>query len=425
MAGIQDKTALKMLAKNELLALNLFWLGFIMYIASDSLTQPDKVSYVLGNILQLFGLCLMLPSSIYLVKMKIDHNYLRVLFIIYWIWLMVLIIRSITFEYWFLKRMLFHTNAGIFLYLTPIVMLFPRNIYYYKRLFDVIVVFGILYVLYDIIFHNIVLGNTNYILGRGVIENFSQQLSFPSGFLLLTYLYHSGKRTLFGLFTVMLTFLLAVIQARRGLMFMSFTMLLFFFIIYQAVNKTNIIRIFFSVSFILIATYIAIHIYDANRKDTFALITERISLQTRGEVEQYFYSDLKTKDWIIGKGINGQYFCPGVEEGLGRPSIFRTVIETGYLQIILNGGIINLILFLLIMIPALVKGLFFSRNLLSKAAAIWIILFLLYLYPGTPTYFSLYYILVWISIGICYSPEVRRLSDKAILRILKPENASI
>lgn len=418
MTGFEDKAALRMPGKEELMALNLFWLGYIIYIASDSLTQPDKVSYVLGNVLQILGVFLMIPSSIYLIKFRIDNKYLKLFFILYWIWLLIIVVRSFTFEYWFIKRMLFHPTAGIFVYLSPVILLFPRNIHYYRKLLDSIVVLGLIFVIYNLIFFRVILSSSNYILSRGVVENFSQFLSFACGFILLTYVYHSKKRTLISLFVILLTFLLAVIKARRGLMLMSFSMLIFYFIVYQFVNKTNIINIFLSVAFILAASFVAIEIYDANRNDTFALITERIGLQTRSEVEQYFYDDLKTKDWIMGKGINGQYFCPGVDEGVGHPSIFRTVIETGYLQIILNGGIINLALLLFIMIPALFKGLFFSKNLLSKAAAIWILLFFIYLYPGTPKIFSMNYLLVWISTGICYSSQIRALSDNEIKKVL-------
>jgi hypothetical protein len=181
-------------------------------------------------------------------------------------------------------------------------------------------------------------------------------------------------------------------------------------------RKTKVINIVISVFLVLIVSYSGLKVYEKNRKDTFSLINERIGDRTRTQVEQYFIRDFKPKDWIIGRGMNGEYFCPGVNEGDGRISIYRSVIETGFLQIILNGGIISLTLLLLITIPAIIKGLFYSRNLLSKAAGIWIILFFLYAYPGMPAIFSLNYVLVWLSIGICYSQEIRNLSDIQIIK---------
>ena len=55
-----------------------------------------------------------------------------------------------------------------------------------------------------------------------------------------------------------------------------------------------------------------------------------------------------------------------------------------------------------------------SKNLLSKASAIWIMIYLVFLYPSTVTSFTLSYILLWISIGICYTKQVREMSDDEI-----------
>src|SRR5690606_40977898 len=97
---------------------------------------------------------------------------------------------------------------------------------------------------------------------------------------------------------------------------------------------------------------------------------------------------------------------------------FRHVIETGYLQMILKGGIIGVCLFLLITIPAIFLGLFQSKNILSKAAAIWIIMALLNSYPTIITGFTFKYLLVWISIGICYSQTIRSIKEKHIQQYL-------
>jgi hypothetical protein len=90
------------------------------------------------------------------------------------------------------------------------------------------------------------------------------------------------------------------------------------------------------------------------------------------------------------------------------------MIETDYLNIILKGGIISLVLLFLIAIPAVIKGLFFSKNILSKAAAFWIIIWLVELYPANVNSFSLNHILVWISIGICYSKEIRNYTESHV-----------
>ena len=132
------------------------------------------------------------------------------------------------------------------------------------------------------------------------------------------------------------------------------------------------------------------------------------------------YADMSPTDWVIGKGIKGQYYCPVVEnvndaEGAG----YRDNIETGYLQIILKGGIISLALLLLMFVPAVYKGLFKSKNVLSKAAALWIFLWIIYLYPSGGIVFTMNYVLVWIAVGICYSEKIRNLPDSTIKNYLQ------
>src|SRR5690606_38435429 len=83
-------------------------------------------------------------------------------------------------------------------------------------------------------------------------------------------------------------------------------------------------------------------------------------------------------------------------------------------NIILKGGIVSLGLLLLILIPAIMKGLFDSRNSLAKAAAFWILLWIIYLYPTAVTTFTLHYILVWVSVAICYTKNIRAMDDNEL-----------
>jgi hypothetical protein len=156
-------------------------------------------------------------------------------------------------------------------------------------------------------------------------------------------------------------------------------------------------------------------VYKDDKNNLFSLITERADEDTRSGVEEYFYKDMDTKSWIIGRGISGEYYCPGIDaDGF---SNYRDSIETDYLNIILKGGIISLALVLLIAIPAIIKGLFNSKNILSKASGIWILLWLIDLYPANVSAFNLNYLLVWISIGICYSSTIRNMPESAIKEI--------
>src|SRR5690606_104511 len=120
---------------------------------------------------------------------------------------------------------------------------------------------------------------------------------------------------------------------------------------------------------------------------------------------------------IIGKGMDGEYYCPGIDPD--DVTGYRSTIETDYLQLVLKGGLVSVIMFLLITIPAIIKGLFFSRNLLTKAAACWIIWVLLNMYPATIITFTLQYILLWISVAICFSPFIRNMAEEELTNYLR------
>jgi len=419
MVNVTKLPASDITGKNTPIWLNIFWVGFLFYIGSYVISITGQVSHVVCNLFQILGLLMFVPTASILSQSKISNMYLRVVFFLFCCWSIGVIFRGIKLDYDYIKYFLFNPSAGFLVYLIPFILLIPINTLFLKKTFDTLMIFSIFYIIYDIMFLNVLLAPyKGYANSMIVIESFSNHLSLPSGFLLLTYIYHSKKRNFFALFIIFLTFLLATIRARRGLMFMSFTMMIVTYLLYQYANKTKIINIILSLFLISTISFIAVNIYVKNRNDTFGYITQKIAADTRSGVETYFYKGMTTKDWIIGKGINGKYYCPMWDEITGIPSIYRDVIETGYLQVILNGGIVSLGLFSLIAIPAILKGFFSSRNILSKAAALWIFLFLIFSYPGTPTSFSLFYILVWISIGICYSNEYRSMSDDSIKELL-------
>ena len=319
-----------------------------------------------------------------------------------------MILKDLKFNYGFLKTFLFDLGYGEIIYLVPLILLFPRNLLFYKKTFDFIIFLGILYIAFDILALKSLLNSDRTSVTSQEIVELSTDLSFPVGFLLLTYAYHSKKKRLFALGIVLLTIFFAIIRARRSLILMTSGTIIASYILYLFTAKSKFLILYLSILIIFIGAIYATAVYKPE-SGIFGYLMERGQEDTRTGVELYFYDDMKPKDWIIGRGINGEYFCPDIEPN--QITNYRDVIETGYLQIILKGGIISLGLFLLITIPAIIKGLFHSKNILSKAAALWIMVALLSLYPTIIISFTLRYILVWISIGICYSQTIRAIPE--------------
>lgn len=404
--------------KHDLRNVNLFWLGFIIYMVAFAISTTEQVNYVLCNIFQIIGLIMFVTTAAFLIQIRIENNYLRIIFSIYFLWLIGIILRGFDLSYDFFKLILFNPFESILIYLTPLIILFRNQLLLIKRVFYAIVILGIVYILFDVIFFKDLITPYYNLNSQAKVEYFSKTLSLTCGFILITYIYHSNKRNYFAIVVISLTFIFALIRARRGLALLAFTSVVFSYLIYYSYSKNKLFKVAFFFLILIIVTLAAAYFKSIVSYLSESSITgwfiDRVGESTRSGVEEYFYRDMKPVNWIIGKGINGQYFCPGVIEGQGTLSLYRRGIETDYLNIILKGGIISLGLKLLIVIPAMVLGLSKSKNLLSKASALWILNYLIFLYPSTVTSFTLSYLLLWISIGICYTKKIREMSDDEI-----------
>jgi hypothetical protein len=399
-------------------ALNFLWIGFIIYTLAYVGSTTGKLQYSFWFAIQSFGLLFFLPSFVYLLRLSIESKYLKFVYPLYCCWLVAIVLRGLPFNVVETKELLFDAWYGGLLYIVPLVLLLPKDILFLKKLFDVIVIFCIAYIVYDVIFLNVLLNASGDVfMGMGEIEFSSKTLSLPAGFLLLTYIYQSDKRKLLAVFTIILTLFFALVRARRGLSLMVVTPIIGAAIIFLIANRRKPFYIVLALLILAAFSAYGYKFFNDNKKGLFSLITERADENTRTTVEEFFYHDMKQKDWVIGRGVFGEYYCPGVDNnGL---AIYRRIIETDYLSIILKGGIISLGLLLLIAVPAIFKGFFYSRNILSKAAAMWILLWLLDLYPATVTTFTLHYIIVWVCIGICFSQKIRMTPEEEVKLLLK------
>ncbi len=402
------------ISKRKLTSLNLFWLGYIIYTFAYSLCATlVYISIAQLQALQINGILLFLPSSFNMLKFSIKNQYLKTLFIIYLLWLTGVVVRGIALDFASIKALMFEQGYGIFIYFTPLALLIPQNFTYYKRIFDVVFIFAGIFLLLDVIFiKDIFNPDRQSVLSQGIVENFFT-LSYPCGFMLLTYIYHTPKKRIFALGIMMLTLLMAIYRARRALIFECITTLLFVLMIYLIISKKTAMVIYLAIIIALLGALYYSSLYNQSNFGIFNFLVERGDDDTRTGVEVFYRLDMTDTDWMMGKGINGGYYCPNIDmlDLTGN----RTVIETGYLQIILKGGIISLVLLLLILFPAAILGLFYSKNILGKASGMWILLWMFYLYPTVANSFTMHYILIWMAVGICYNKKLRTMDEDLML----------
>jgi len=357
-----------------------------------------------------------IPACIQLIKFRFDNEYQKIIFALLFAWSISIFIRGIfdidSFDV--LKATLFNPWFGGFLYFVPIVMLFPKKLIFYKKIFDTIIILAFFYILYDFIYiSDLMEPDGENERSREIVEYFSKTLSFPIIFILLTYVYHSRSRNLYALFVLLLTIFFSMVRARRGMLIMSVGPLIFAYIFY--LMDKNIKSVNKALSLVAVSAIISgiIYVFTNGNVEIFDLLTERGTDDTRSGVENNFYKSMKGVDWIIGRGMLGEYYSPTLDFN------YRGTIETDYLNIILKGGYIQLGLILLILIPAIINGVFRSKNTLSKVAGIWIFIWILSTYPATVQVFTLYYVLVWISVGICYSPTIRNIPEEKLILYFK------
>jgi len=132
--------------------------------------------------------------------------------------------------------------------------------------------------------------------------------------------------------------------------------------------------------------------------------SEKFLLDTHSAGLLEFIEQTSGKELIIGRGALGRYYSYYFEafEPEGRVNI-----ECGYLQIVHKGGLVMLIPFLLLTIPAAYLGIFDSKNHLTIAAGLLVLGQLLYmLVHGMPSADPTY-VLFWLAVGACLNKKLR------------------
>jgi len=383
----------------------IFWTSIIVYSLGFLTYVFDQIISQLSILLMLFGLVGIGVSFLKLVKLNILNNYLRIVFTLFMLWQIYIIIRGIqVFDFKMVLSVLFSPYYFLH-YFVPLIILIPANIFFAKKTFNF---FTGLCILFFIVFLTL----TNDLLRTNL--SFSEQavwtLGTGGGFLLLTWGYHNKKRKVIALLTVLLSLFISTMMARRNIM-LTFSNFMIFSLLIVLLSKSQSVKSkVYILTFVFILTAIGFSIFLNYQGKMFGKISDHLVENTRDIVFNAFFKDMSIKDWIIGRGFLGEYYCPGAEVGKDT----RFIIESGYLQTILKGGIISLGLFLLIAIPAAYLGIVKSKNILCKASGTIVILWLIDMFPWGMPAINIRYILVWTCIGICYSKAIRNLSESEI-----------
>ena len=348
-------------------------------------------------------------SSYQLVKhMSFESYYFKYLFFIFMGYGVITIFRGFSFSPVALTSYL-RVPYIFWPFLVPFIAFLGRNLKTYGYLLHVLFYLGCL-------FPTLILAFPNLIVSAKSAEILVYSTVLGSGFVLMNSNYISKIKINISFVLVIAATLLFVYLARRAGLFMMLGLIAasYIFVIFNS-KKPILFKLF--PLFIAIG-FIAFFQLDNLSETLLEEINKRLYEDTRSTVVEMFYVDMENH-FIFGKGMNATYFCP-IGGGLGEGGVdydiiyYRDVIENGYLQLMLSGGAIHIALFLLIAIPAAFNGIFKSSNLFSKSCGAMILLWLVFMIGSGLPSLTLGYVLVWMSIGVCYKKSLRSKSDEEI-----------
>lgn len=296
----------------------------------------------------------------------------------------------------------------------PFFIFFNKSFYNIRKIFDILFAFAVIFLIVNLVF-------PSFLLNRQNAETFISTFAIGSGFLFLNSKYLSNKKIYLSFFVVLISALSYIYLARRSaaLTMSGFIIAGFIFSIINKSSKAvyNLTTVF------VIGIALLFLIPNSFSSSLLRKMDERLLEDTRTGLFDEFYKEMDSHK-LFGKGMDGTYYYPMGETVQDDGTVYgevvyRNIIENGYLQLYLSGGILHLILFVLILLPASILGIFKSSNAFTRICGVMILLWLIDMFfYGLPT-LSIHYILIWICAGVCFKKSIRDQSDSEVFNKLR------
>jgi hypothetical protein len=343
-----------------------------------------------------------------LTDFEFESKYFKTVIYFFLFYQLVTILRGLSFSSNDLKT-IFRGPQIFWPFVIPLLVFFDKRFINIVSLIKTIYALGILFLILNVCFPSLLLVRLS---AQYIIPAFA----LGCGFLLMNATYLSNKKLNISFLVILLSALSYTYLARRSAAFTVYGFLFSSYLL-NTLNKSGK-QIF---KFFPLIIGIGIFLYFSPNKFSSALtekISERLYEDTRTAFFKIFVADMDNY-LTFGKGMNGTYYYPMEEkihdDGIiSRAVDYRNTIEIGYLQLLLTGGIINIILFVLILLPAAMIGIFKSSNQFTRACGIMIFLWLLDMFLFGLPMMSLHYVIIWICVGICCKASLREKTDVEI-----------
>lgn len=324
-------------------------------------------------------------------------------------WILVMLARGFEPNYEYLRGLV--VSPYIFLPFTLPFIVGLLRISDIRRCIGYVAVMNVAYLIF-------VMLNYDFLSSRGegataLLENISHFMGFPN-FLLLFYFSRLSKfEKLLSIVVFALGLYLALAFARRGLTWSyawaGVLAVIVNFLDLRRLLKANLVTVIIMVS----TLFAALFIFLKNSQQILAPLIDRLYEDSRGSIIYDFFKDMTVFDMWFGRGIGGSYYL-WTTKMMDHSGDYRNIIESGWLNLILYGGYILLVLVGVIYVRAIYNGLFRSKNQLAKAFSAMILLHLIQAYPAGVFFFDLYFLLVWIGVCLCLNRSFIDAGDECL-----------
>ncbi|REC63109.1 hypothetical protein DRF65_07755 [Chryseobacterium pennae] len=375
-----------------------------------------KIMLYYGSLLS--SILLIGVSAFEMFRYRNNNSALRknILYIFLAIWTLYMSLKGFEFSYDYIRSIT----------LSPYV-LFPYLLMFFTRFFriedfqDVLKCIHVVNIFYLATMILTLIVDSHMLVMTGYIEDSIKYLCFPNFFLFLSFSKLTKKQKIVSVIVFVVGFLIAVMAARRSLVWIfSWTFMLFIFINYLNKSASKLKKLMLIIM-TLVMGFGAIIVYNLFFETLFGELAERLDADSRGAVLRDFNKDMDTMSWIIGRGISGEYnlyetdYIFGIDDEL---SDTRNIVEAGYLNLILKGGYVYIIPFGLIILIALRNGIFKSKNYYLKVCSGFLILYVVETIPAGVLMFNIRFFLVWYCIAMCWNKKIVNATDQEIERHL-------
>ena len=333
------------------------------------------------------------------------HYYFRILIFSLILWSFYTFFRSFSLDTKSLISLFGHPLMG-WAWMVPMSLVLGLNILiwknlskYFSRILQIGIFIGLLSFFYP---HEV---------NMGALEFFA---FLP--ILLITKSYQTKKIRIITVFAIITYGIISYFVSQRVNLIYLFLLVVFSYSEYlHYLKNKNLIKSFWLILSLLIVYSAVSSITEKNiTSENSELLTDN-----RSFLFAELFLDMEPNELLIGRGALGTYFSnffyyASREPGAQADNENRTVNEVGYLQMILKGGYVMLFLYILILFPIAILGIFKSKNTIARMCGYFIVIYLICWSVSYYPIFSAEYILLWMAVGTIL-PKKNRMKTNSEL----------